>query len=437
MSRRYLSQALHEYPSLRVEDASEGAQHVLQECLEQHDGILTLPHRYAGRTFCKPGKRLRLRKSDYWPDYMGGTGLDELWMLCTTPIVTGVIDQRTGEKPFREGESHVVTASDTLVSLQELILAAPELVIGPKVADFSRRTFGYPTWPIVSKKFDNENPIPHHLHWMKWEVYDINEWDNPGINPSHYYTTAMGLYPGVTRDDLLRCMRSFGKGDYNGVRYLSPHTLMRLGYGFTMPNGVLHAPTGLCTHELHVLMDEHFLAEDRTLDGRISADVAFLACREQDYPAAYRGDWEHLVNKLDFAANQDPNFVRDHMLPPIPAPSFSGDGATGTWIVYGDFLGEQKCSILRLTLEPGASIKLPLETPAMFFINSGKGKVGKLQVKLHQSMQLGKLYPEIGFITQAAVDAGVVVSNKTGDKPLVLTLDFPQFAHSVTPGLSA
>ena len=147
-----------------------------------------------------------------------------------------------------------------------------------------RNLYGDPTWPIVSKKFDNLNPIPHHLHWAKWEVYDINSFDNPGVCPSHYHTTAMGLYPFVSKDQLLACMKSFGQGEYNGVRHLSPHVMMQLDNGFVMPNGVLHSPTDLCTHEVHVTMDEHFLAEDLTLDGRIGAADAFMHAGKRTIP---------------------------------------------------------------------------------------------------------------------------------------------------------
>ena len=56
-------------------------------------------------------------------------------------------------------------------------------------------------------------------------------------------------------------------------------------------------------------MDEHFLAEDLTLDGRIGAADAFYACREEDYPKDRHEDWEYLVENFDFEANQDPDFV--------------------------------------------------------------------------------------------------------------------------------
>jgi hypothetical protein len=318
-----------------------------------------------------------------------------------------------------------------------LILADPEAVIGEKMTSFSKSLFGNPTWPIVSKKFDNLNPIPHHLHWAKWEVYDINSYDNPGVSPSHYHTTAMGLYPFVTKDQFLACMKRFGEGDYNGVRHLSPHTMMHIDNGFVMPNGVLHSPTDLCTHELHVTMDEHFLAEDLTLDGRIGAADAFYACREEDYPKSRHEDWEYLVDTFDFAANQDPDFVLKNKRPAIAAEAFSGDGVEARWIVYGDFLGDQKCSILRLIVAPGAKTNFCPECPALFHTNGGRGRVGKLEVRYHQDMKLGEIYPEIGFITQAALSKGGVQIENTGSEPLVLTFDFPQQAHSQTPGMVA
>ena len=433
-----LADKLHEYPQQNViNGASDGIATVLDSCLEKNGGVFQLLHRYAGRTFCTPGKRLRLDAKSYYPDYMGGTGLDELWMCCTVPIVTGVIDTRTKKAPFREGEAHVLTSDGQVISLQDLISANPKAVLGDKVTALSKQLIGKVTWPIVSKKFDNLNPIPHHLHWSKWEVYDINSFDNPGVSPSHYHTTAMGLYPFVTRDQFLACMKRFGKGDYNGVRHLSPHTMMHIDDGFVMPNGVLHSPTNLCTHELHVTMDEHFLAEDLTLDGRIGAKDAFYACREEDYPKARHEDWDYLVEKFDFAANQDPDFVLKNSRPAIPAQEFKGNGVDAKWIVYGNFLGDQKCSILRLIVEPGAKTTFRPECPAMFHTNGGSGRVGKLSVRYHQNMVLGEIYPEIGFITQAALANGGVEIENTGTEPLVLTFDFPQNAHSRTPGVAS
>ena len=138
-----LPEKLHEYPQQDVIDGSGGeSAAVLDECLNHNGGVLPLIHRYAGRTFCSPGKRLRLSEDSYHPDYMGGTGLDEVWMGCTVPIVTGVIDSRTGKAPYREGESHVLTPSGQVISLQDLILSNPESVMGEKITAFSKALYG-------------------------------------------------------------------------------------------------------------------------------------------------------------------------------------------------------------------------------------------------------------------------------------------------------
>ncbi|MCA9057259.1 MAG: hypothetical protein KDA85_02120, partial [Planctomycetaceae bacterium] len=103
---------------------------------------------------------------------------------------------------------------------------------------------------------------------------------------------------------------------------------------------------------------------------------------------------------------------------------------------YGDFLGDQKCSILRLTVQPGGKMNFCPESPALFHTNGGRGRVGKLEVQYHQDMILGEIYPEIGFITQTALANGGVQIENTGNEPLVLTFDFPQNAHSQTPGVA-
>ena len=182
-------------------------------------------------------------------------------------------------------------------------------------------------------------------------------------------------------------------------------------------------------------MDEHFLAEDLTQDGEIPKEVAFLACRPEDYPVDKHGDWEYLVSRFDFAANQSPDFVRENSRPPLRADQYCHDGINAEWIVYGELLGSQKCSILRLTIRPGVKARLQIESPAVFFTNKGSGKVGGLPVRFNRSMRLGKLYSECGFISRSAIEepGGVLLQNN-GEADFVITLDFPQNSHNATPG---
>ena len=129
--------------------------------------------------------------------------------------------------------------------------------------------------------------------------------------------------------------------------------------------------------------------------------------------------------------------MKKNSRPAITAEEFAGDAVDAKWIIYGDFLGDQKASILRLTIELGGKTNFCPESPALFHTNGGSGRVGKLEVRYHQNMVLGEIYPEIGFITQSALSNGGVEIENTGSESLVLTFDFPQNAHSQTPGVAA
>ncbi len=50
-----LTEKLHEYPQQDVIDGA-GSDSVHDDCLNQHDGVLQLLRRYAGRTFCTPSR---------------------------------------------------------------------------------------------------------------------------------------------------------------------------------------------------------------------------------------------------------------------------------------------------------------------------------------------------------------------------------------------
>ena len=65
-SASILADKLHEYPKQDVIDGTNGATaSILDDCINQNGGVLQLLQRYAGRTFCSPGKRLRLEENSY------------------------------------------------------------------------------------------------------------------------------------------------------------------------------------------------------------------------------------------------------------------------------------------------------------------------------------------------------------------------------------
>src|SRR5215218_7640641 len=73
-----------------------------EKALEQGKGILRLAPTWVPRSFCVPGRRIKLHPDDYY--VLGGQrgGIDERWFSSTTPAKNGPL---TGEN---EGLSAVV-----------------------------------------------------------------------------------------------------------------------------------------------------------------------------------------------------------------------------------------------------------------------------------------------------------------------------------------
>src|SRR3712207_8634421 len=87
---------------------------IAQQALEQGQGILRLAPIWVPRSFCVPGRRIKLHPDDYY--VLGGKrgGIDERWLSSTTPAKNGPL---TGEN---EGLSAVVF-SDGNAEIQVLL----------------------------------------------------------------------------------------------------------------------------------------------------------------------------------------------------------------------------------------------------------------------------------------------------------------------------
>lgn len=68
--------------------------HLTAIALEQGQGIVRLAPNWVPRSFCIPGRRIKLHPSDYYA--LGGArgGIDERWLASTTPADNGPLTGR-------------------------------------------------------------------------------------------------------------------------------------------------------------------------------------------------------------------------------------------------------------------------------------------------------------------------------------------------------
>ena len=121
--------------------------------LAEGEGILRLTPTWVPRSFCRPGRRIKLHPDDYYALGLERGGIDERWFASTTHAENGP------GTPDDEGLSYVVSADGTeKMLLREMVADLGEEVIGDYLWN------KYHKWPAYSKFFDNLGPLPHHIH---------------------------------------------------------------------------------------------------------------------------------------------------------------------------------------------------------------------------------------------------------------------------------
>ena len=76
---------------------------ILRQAMEEGKGNVRLAPNWVPRSFCRPGRRIRLHPNDYYALGLKRGGIDERWFSSTTPADNGP------DTPENEGLSFVVT----------------------------------------------------------------------------------------------------------------------------------------------------------------------------------------------------------------------------------------------------------------------------------------------------------------------------------------
>ncbi|AMV18745.1 class I mannose-6-phosphate isomerase [Planctomyces sp. SH-PL14] len=391
--------------------------------LTDGDGILRLSPTWVPRSFLQPGRRLKLHPNDYYALGTHRGGIDERWFASTTEAAN---DNRNHD----EGLSYVVAGGEKFLLRDAVSELGAELV-----GDHIWNT--YKKWPVYSKFFDNMGPIPHHMHQNEEQAKLVGQEGKP---ESYYFPpqlnnvgnnfpyTFMGLEPGTTKEDVVRCLDRWNEGD-NGILDLSKAYRLKVGTGWLIPPCVLHAPGSLLTYEPQWGSDVFGMYQS-LVEGR-AVPRALLT---KDFPTEKHNDNRYLVDALDWEKNVDPNFMENNYLEPIV--SEEGDGWADRWIVYGKVDGKQLFTSKELTLQPGAKCTIKDGGAYGWITVQGSGKVGKLVLQTPAMIRFGEMTMDEVFVTAKAAAAGVTFEN-TGTEPLVGLRYFGPNAQPKAPEVGA
>ncbi len=376
-------------------------------------GILRLAPTWVPRSFCIPGRRIRLHPDDYYVLGLERGGIDERWFSSTTHADNGP------KTPADEGLSYVVSADgERRVLLRDAVDCLQGELIGETLWQKYRR------WPMFSKFFDNKGPLPHHIHHRDEHAARVGESGKPEMYffPSQYNDhggtfpfTFFGITPGTTREEVRACLEGFSKGD-NRLLDLSQAYKITLDTGWDVPPGVLHAPASVCTYEPQFASDVYAMYQSVLYGGEcVSEELLWKNCPEEE-----KGNFDYLMEVIDWELNVDPEFKKHRFMKPLTIRR--DELHTEEWICYRC----RTASAKRLTVNPGQTVRVTDEAAYGMILLQGRGKMGVWEIEAPTLIRYGELTSDEFFVSHGAAREGVEITNTSATEPLVMLKHFAE-----------
>lgn len=388
-----------------------------ENAIEQGQGILRLAPNWVPRSFCVPGRRIKLHPNDYYA--LGGQrgGIDERWFSSTTHADNGP------GTPADEGLSYVVfddRGETRKFTLRDAVEGLGADLIGERLWN------EYHGWPMFSKFFDNKGALPHHIHHREQHARLVNQRGKP---EAYYFPpqvnnygadfpyTFFGLRPGTTKEQLKASLQAFTQGD-NHITDLSAAYRLTPGTGWDVPAGILHAPGSLCTYEPQFASDVFAMYQSLVGDAIVSENLLWKDC-----PPERLGDFDYLVEVVDWEANVDPDFAAHHFMQPKPVrpvEEMAAGGYQENWICWRS----ASYSAKELTVFPRRTVVLKDSAAYGLIVLQGHGKFSLWEIETPSLIRFGQLTQDEYFVSEAAARAGVVISNPSHCDPIVILKHF-------------
>ena len=384
-----------------------------KKLLDEGNGVLRLAPTWVPRAFCRPGKRIKLHPDDYYVLGLERGGIDERWFASTTHADNGPLT------PDDEGLSYIVSADGSeRVLLKDAVAELGGAIIGDTLWN------KYGKWPMFSKFFDNLGPLPHHIHHRDEHAARVGEAGKPEMyffpsqcnnHEGEFGYTFFGFRPETEKDEVKESLMNFTKGD-NKILDLSQAYKITLDTGWDVPPGILHAPASMCTYEPQFASDVYAMYQSVLYGGHcVSEDLLWKNC-----PPEEKGNFDYLMEVIDWEANVDPEFIKKHFMKPIVIES--NDDYTEEWICY-------KCSLAsakRLTVYPGKTAVIKDAAAYGLILLEGHGKMDGWDIETPTLIRYGELTNDEFFVTEAAAKRGVTITNTSKTEPIVMLKHFSE-----------
>lgn len=390
---------------------------LLETELKNKKGVLRLAPTWVPRSFMIPGRRLKLHPDDLYAFGKDRGGINERWFASTTNADNGPMTLED------EGLSYIVIETENSIEkiqLKEAIELIGDQILGKEVMT------KYNGWDVLTKFFDNEGPIPFHIHQMDEHAKNVGKVGKP---ESYYFPvqynqtennfpyTFFGLDPMTKKEDIKKAIESWESGDNNILEHSRAYRLTP-GTGWDIPAGILHAPGSLVTYEPQKACDIFGMFQS-IVEGR-TVDRSLLV---KDVPENKHQDLDYIVDMIDWEANVNPNFKEDHFRIPKPVNDVNemkSKGYLENWVVYNNV----NYSAKELVVYPGCTVNIKDDAAYGFIVIQGKGKIENMILECPNEIRFGDLTYDEGFVIKNRASEGVSITNTSPCENLVMLKHF-------------
>jgi hypothetical protein len=143
----------------------------------------------------------------------------------------------------------------------------------------------------------------------------------------------------------------------------------------------------------------------------------------KDTPEAEKGNYDYLIDALDWDLNTDPCFKSNRLMRPVPVhpeEEMDAKGYDEKWICYKS----EAFSAKELTVFPGATVVIKDEGAYGMILLQGHGEMGVWKVESPTLIRFGQLTHDEFFVCEQTAINGVRISNHSQTEPLVMLKHF-------------
>ena len=387
---------------------------LIEKEINETEGILNMLPCWVARKYLFPGKRLKLDPRDMYIRGAEKGAISERWLASTGNAENGELTVDN------EGLSQIVLGNDQYrVFFKDAIEQAGDLIIG---SDVMQKYGGLLSF---AKLYDFQTPIGHHVHLMEKDC----SWLGVTPKPEAYYFpkqlntidyngayTFFGLIPGTTKENIKNCLINWAKYGDNGILEYSQAYKLRVGTGWDVPAGILHAPGSLVTYEPQRVSDTSLFWQSMVRDNYTEKELAvrFIPPDKQD-------DYDFIVDVLDWDANLDINFKKNHYHEPIPVnDDIENDGYKESWIVYGS----SEFSAKELCILPGRTVVINDAAAYCLLMMEGYGTINNNQIETPAMIRYDKQTADEMYVVKEAANKGVTITNNSRTSNLIMLKHF-------------